>query len=101
MYWYWWAWFVFVVLLIFVPLGYGWGYRGWGPPYPRYYYRRRAGRAAAPITSDAYPDDPSRRRVMVEDRLDSPLTGPWGVFADLLWLAALGAAVWAVVAFSY
>jgi len=35
------------MFLVLMPsLGYGWGYRGWGPPYPRYVQRRRAQRAA-------------------------------------------------------
>ena len=99
MYWYWWAWFVFVILLIFVPLGYGWGYRGWGPPYPRYYYRRQATRGAVP-PPEAYPDDPARR-VMLDEPARSTGIGPWGVLADVVWLAAFGAAIWAVVAFAY
>lgn len=96
MYWYWWAWFGFVVLLIFVPLGYGWGYRGWGPPYPRYYYRRRAGRGIAPGPEYGETGPP----LAVEERVDAG-TGSWGVIGDLLWLAAFGAGVWAVVAFAY
>lgn len=100
MYWYWWAWFVFVVLLIFVPLGYGWGYRGWGPPYPRYYYRRQAGRRAVQPPPVVDPEDPARQ-VLVEERVKPTGIGPWGVLADLVWLAAFGAAIWAIVAFSY
>jgi hypothetical protein len=37
----------FMFLLLVPPLGYGWGYRGWGPPYPRYVQRRRGQQAAA------------------------------------------------------
>ena len=96
MYWYWWAWFVFVILLIFVPLGYGWGYRGWGPPYPRYYYRRRSLRSVAARPGYGQPEG----SVGVREDVDAG-PGPWGVVADLLWLAAFGAAVWAVVAFAY
>lgn len=39
----WWTlWLVFMIVLLVTPLGYGWGYRGWGPPFPRYIQRRRA-----------------------------------------------------------
>lgn len=103
MYWYWWAWFVFVILLIFVPLGYGWGYRGWGPPYPRYYYRRGPGRVVPPpdgVPPAPYADDPGRR-IMLDEPVQTARPGPWGILADLVWLAALGAAIWAIVAFAY
>ena len=44
----WWLfWMVLMFVLVVPPLGYGWGYRGWGPPYPRYVQRRRRQRAAA------------------------------------------------------
>ena len=42
----WWLWMVFMFLFLVPPIGYGWGYRGWGPPYPRYFQRRRAQLAA-------------------------------------------------------
>jgi hypothetical protein len=43
----WWLlWFVFILLFLVPSIGYGWGYRGWGPPYPRYIQRRRAEQAA-------------------------------------------------------
>jgi hypothetical protein len=43
----WWSvWMAFMFMLLILPLGYGWGYRGWGPPYPRYIQRRRGQRAA-------------------------------------------------------
>ncbi len=38
----WWLWGVFLLVFLLPPVGYGWGYRGWGPPYPRYIQRRRA-----------------------------------------------------------
>jgi hypothetical protein len=42
----WWLlWMVFILIFLIPPIGYGWGYRGWGPPYPRYVQRRRAQRA--------------------------------------------------------
>jgi hypothetical protein len=43
----WWMWMAFMFLLLVPQIGYGWGYRGWGPPYPRYVQRRRGERAAA------------------------------------------------------
>jgi hypothetical protein len=43
----WWLWMAFMFFLLVPPLGYGWGYRGWGPPYPRYIQRRRGQQAAA------------------------------------------------------
>jgi hypothetical protein len=49
----WFLWMAFMFLLLAPPLGYGWGYRGWGPPYPRYVQRRRGQRAVvagAPAT---------------------------------------------------
>jgi hypothetical protein len=43
----WWLlWIVGMFLFVVPTLGYGWGYRGWGPPYPRYIQRRRAEQAA-------------------------------------------------------
>ena len=43
----WWLlWMAFMFLFLVSPLGYGWGYRGWGPPYPRYIRRRRGPQAA-------------------------------------------------------
>ena len=44
----WWLiWMIFMFLFLIPPLGYGWGYRGWGPPYPRYVQRRRSEHLAA------------------------------------------------------
>ena len=42
----WWLWMIFLLVFFASPIGYGWGYRGWGPPYPRYVQRRRRARAA-------------------------------------------------------
>ncbi len=36
---------LFMFMFLLTPIGYGWGYRGWGPPYPRYVQRRRAAEA--------------------------------------------------------
>lgn len=64
-------WMLFVVILLLLPLSYGWGYRGWGPPYPRA-YRRTPARAEDEVT--------------------------WGVLADVLWVIAVVALIWLVVA---
>lgn len=40
-----WLWIIFLFVFLFFPIGYGWGYRGWGPPFPRYVQRRRGARA--------------------------------------------------------
>jgi hypothetical protein len=37
----WFLWMMFMFLLLVTPVSYGWGYRGWGPPYPSYFQRRR------------------------------------------------------------
>ena len=42
----WWLWMVFMFVFLVPPLGYGWGFRGWGPPYPRYVQRRRVQQGA-------------------------------------------------------
>lgn len=86
--WWWWIWIVFIVLVIALPTGYGWGYRGWGPPYPRYRYRGRRGN----IVEYEEIDDPRRTA-------PPPHTSGWGIVADLIWLAILGAIIWAIVAF--
>lgn len=96
MYWYWWAWFAIVVFLILLPLTYGWGYRGWGPPYPRYYYRRRSVRDSS---GRRLLDEEALRPVLVEDQPEEPEPRGWGLFADLVWLAVIGAIIWAIVAF--
>lgn len=103
MYWYWWAWFAIIVFLIFVPLTYGWGYRGWGPPYPRSYSRyrhRRADLTGSPPPPPPPAGDELERGhwVYVEDRPPEPV-GAWGILGDLLWLAVIGAIIWAIVAY--
>ena len=104
MYWYWWAWVGFVALLVLVPLSYGWGYRRWGPPYPRYYYRRRqgVGGPAQDPRGGAW-DRPGAGPTMVTERpvTTSAAEKTWGVIGDLIWLAAFAALVWAVVAWVY
>lgn len=67
MMWWWWIWMVLMLFLL-LPVGYGWGYRGWGPPYPRYLQRRRGERAAAaavPSTFDHH---------------------SWGWGGDIIWM---------------
>ena len=101
MYWYWWAWFAIVIFLIFMPLIYGWGMRGWGPPYPRYYYRRRQLRRPPGVETPEQRSATQRsERVLVQEE-PVATEGRWGIGADLLWLAVLGAAIWAIVAFAY
>lgn len=100
MYWYWWLWIAFVLFVILMPLGYGWGYRGWGPPYPRYYDRGRARVGGRP-----YPAPGSTQREPLPGDPGMPVagasTGAWGVAADIFWLAVLGAIIWAIVAWAY
>jgi hypothetical protein len=74
----WWIlWMVFMFLFLVSPVSYGWGYRGWGPPYPRYIQRRRALRA----TTIAQPAD--RRHQS------------WGWGGDFVWVVLLLAVGWA------
>lgn len=67
----WWLVFVFVLLLL--PLGYGYGYRRWGTPYPSWSAR-------------------ARERAAVEE------VATWGLLADFVWIMALVALVWLVLA---
>lgn len=76
----WWIWLVFMLLLLVPPVGYGWGYRGWGPPYPRYIQRRR-GRQAAATGGAASFDHHS-----------------WGWGGDLVWLMVFIGVLWACLA---
>jgi hypothetical protein len=77
----WWiVWMVFMFLFLLPPVGYGWGYRGWGPPYPRYLQRHRSQQAAA-----------------------SGLSGPfrhesWGWGGDFVWTMLIIGAVWFMIA---
>jgi hypothetical protein len=74
----WWIlWMVFMFLFLVSPVSYGWGYRGWGPPYPRYIQRRRALRA----TTIGQPAD--RRHQS------------WGWGGDFVWVVLLVAGGWA------
>jgi len=76
--WFFWALFMFVLLV--PPIGYGWGYRGWGPPYPRYIQRRRGQRAVA--AGDIAQFDHHA----------------WGRGGDILWLVLLVGFFWACTA---
>ncbi len=74
----WWLlWVLFMLMFMATPIGYGWGYRGWGPPYPRYIQRRRAERAAAAPASPTFDHH------------------AWGVGGDLLWAVLLIGVFWA------
>ena len=74
----WWLmWTVFMVLFLLSPVGYGWGYRGWGPPYPRYIQRRRGEQAAAAGGSASFDHH------------------AWGWGGDIVWGALLVGVLWA------
>lgn len=69
-------WMILMLLFWVLPMGYGWGYRGWGPPYPRYIQRRREAHAAA---SDGSPTFNHQA---------------WGWGGDFVWLVVLVGAFW-------
>ncbi len=73
----WWMWMVVMVLFWMMPMGYGWGYRGWGPPYPRYIQRRRGARAAASGGSATFNHQ------------------SWGWGGDFVWVVIFFGALWA------
>jgi hypothetical protein len=74
----WWFIWMLVMLFLLVPsVGYGWGYRGWGPPFPRYVQRRRGQRAAATTSSAGFDHE----------------SWSWG--GDLVWVVALFGLLWA------
>jgi len=85
--WWWWVWLAFLIFFLLLPLGYGWGYRGWGPPYPTYYRRRRT-RTGAVVEERVVADRP----VVVDED-----TSGWGVLADVLWLVFAVAVIWWLV----
>jgi hypothetical protein len=75
----WWIlWMVFMFLFLVSPVTYGWGYRGWGPPYPRYVQRRRGLR-----TSTAGQPADLRHQ-------------SWGWGGDFVWVVLLVAGGWAL-----
>jgi hypothetical protein len=78
----WWLlWMVFMFICLVPPMGYGWGYRGWGPPYPRYIQRRRERQAAAGGVPTTFNHQ------------------SWGLGGDFVWMAFLIGMFWAVSAF--
>ena len=83
-----WLWLGFLFIFLLLPLGYGWGYRGWGPPYPAYYRRRRTPRGEI-IEERAYREE----AVAVDEE-----TPGWGALADVLWLILGVALIWWIVA---
>jgi hypothetical protein len=73
----WFLWMVVMFLFLVPPIGYGWGYRGWGPPYPRYIQRRRGEQAAT---------------------MGGPMAfnhHSWGWGGDLVWMVLLCGVFWA------
>ncbi|MGA2449079.1 MAG: hypothetical protein ABTD50_10415 [Polyangiaceae bacterium] len=73
----WWlVWMGFMFLCLAPSLAYGWGYRGWGPPYPRYFQRRRGQQAVAGGGATSKP-------------------GAWGWGGDFVWLSLFVGALWA------
>jgi hypothetical protein len=75
----WWLlWMVFMFVFFLPALGYGWGYRGWGPPYPRYIQRRRGQRAAASGGAGSFNHE------------------AWGRGGDFVWVVIFIGALWAL-----
>ena len=73
----WWVfWMIFMFLFLVPPIGYGWGYRGWGPPYPRYIQRRRGQRAAANSATAQFDHH------------------AWGWGGDFVWMVGIVGMVW-------
>lgn len=62
-------------------IGYDWGCYGWGPPYPRYFQRVRANRAAASGSSDSFNHH------------------AWGWSGDLVWILLIVEMLWTAVLF--
>jgi hypothetical protein len=77
----WWLWMVVMFLFLVPPLGYGWGYRGWGPPYPRYIQRRRGQQALAGGGSGTFDHH------------------AWGRGGDFIWLVLFFGAFWVIASF--
>jgi len=75
-----WLWFVVMFAVLMPWVGYGWGYRGWGPPYPRYIQRRRGQRGAADGVSAPF-------------RYDG-----WGWHGDAVWWVLLIGLCWVFAA---
>ena len=78
----WWLWWmIFMFFFLLSPVGYGWGYRGWGPPYPRYIQRRRGAHAVTSGGSATFDHH------------------AWGWGGDVLWAVFTIGLIWAVTAF--
>ena len=77
----WFMWILFLFVFLVPPIGYGWGYRGWGPPYPRYIQRRRGQRALAADGTAPFNHH------------------SWGWGGDVVWATILIALLWASFAF--
>jgi hypothetical protein len=77
----WWlVWFVFMFFLFASPVTYGWGYRGWGPPYPRYIQRRRSKHLAASGAPAPYKHE------------------AWGWGGDVVWMVFFVGLLWVFTA---
>lgn len=78
-------------LFLVPPIGYGWGYRGWGPPYPRYIQRRRGERAVAgPAGVAGAPGVAGVAAPGFNHR-------SWGWGGDVVWMVVLLGMFWAVI----
>ena len=73
----WLIWMLFMFLLLVPSVGYGWGYRGWGPPYPRYIQRRRGAHAPGTGGSATFNHQ------------------SWGWGGDFVWMVLLVGVIWA------
>jgi hypothetical protein len=71
---------IFMVFLIASPVSYGWGYRGWGPPYPKYVQRRRSEQLTANGASGPYKHE------------------SWGMGGDLVWMTFFIGVLWVATA---
>jgi hypothetical protein len=75
----WFVWLLFMLVVLVPPVGYGWGYRGWGPPYPRYVQRRRGERAVAAGTAPTFDH------------------GAWGRGGDFVWVMGSIGVFWVLL----
>lgn len=105
MHWYWWLWFGILVFLVILPGAYGWAYRRWGPPYPRYYWRRYydpryppPGRGLPPGATTGAGSSLTTAPMLAET---APLErhSNWGALADVIWLGVVAAIIWAIVSY--
>jgi hypothetical protein len=69
----------FAMFTILIPVvAYGWGYRGWGPPFPRFIQRRRANVATGPSSATAE---------TMDGRYTAFNPEGWGWVGDLVWFS--------------